>query len=162
MARVVSKERSEIRLSERGHWFHRQEPFENENIIRFFHRAIRKDESGRYYLYNTFEGNEEKVYFEVEDTAFFVWRVKFDRGSGVFRITLNTGSEETLDVHSLHEDARGVMYCLLSDGDRARFNPRSLQQLSEHAVMDGDAIFIDVKGERIFLSGRGDTGGDRP
>ncbi|MCP4600269.1 MAG: DUF1285 domain-containing protein [Proteobacteria bacterium] len=152
MVRVVSKEISEIKLSEKGYWFHQEEPFENEKIIFFFHRAIQKDDKGQYYLYNQFEDKQENVYFDVEDTAYFIWDIEFDEQKKTYTITLNTGVKETLDLRSLNEDYRGVMYCKVLDGDRARFSPRTLMELSKHAIMDDDCIYIDRTGEKIVIS----------
>ncbi len=154
MARIVPVEESELLLSERGHWFHRKEPFENEKVIQFFHRAIRKDSEGRYFLYNSFEDKEENVYFEVEDTAYFVVDIAFDEESKVFVIVLNTGEDQILDLHSLSEDDRGVMYCKVIDDDRARFSPWALMELSKHAEMDDDTVSIDKTGEKIVISAK--------
>ena len=151
MLRRVDKETSELVLSERGLWYHRGEPFENDKIIAFFHQAIRKDAEGRYYLFNQFKDIEENVYFAVEDTAYFIWQITFDETSQLFRATLNTGAETVLDLRTLSEDERGVMYCRVLDNDRARLSPRALAQLADHAVMDGDQIHIDKTGEKILL-----------
>ncbi len=152
MARVVSKEESELKLSERGLWFHRGEPFENEKIIQFFHRAIRKDGNGRYFLYNRIDDKEENVYFEVEDTAYFVVDIAFDETDKAFVIGLNTGVRGTLDLHSLNEDKRGVMYCQVLDDDRARLSPWVLMEISKHAEMKDDIVTIDKTGETIIIS----------
>jgi hypothetical protein len=150
VTRIVDKSSSELRLSRDGRWFHRGEPFENEKIIRFFHRAIRKDDKGDYYLYNRVGDLEENVYFEVEETAYCIWELLFDEKTQAFSGILNTGVEVPLDLHSLVEDDHGVMTCLVLDGDRARFNYRALEQLSSHATLDGDTVRIEVAGE-IFL-----------
>ncbi|MCP4678190.1 MAG: DUF1285 domain-containing protein [Deltaproteobacteria bacterium] len=152
MTRIVSIEESELLLSERGHWFHQGEPFENEKVILFFHRAIRKDIEGRYFLYNRFEDKEENVYFEVEDTAYFVVDIAFNEENKVFVVVLNTGADEILDLHSLSEDDRGVMYCKVLDNDRARFSPWALMELSKHAEMNNKTISIDKTGEKIIIS----------
>jgi hypothetical protein len=152
MTRIVSKEDSEIRLSERGLWFHQNKEFENEKVIQFFHHAIRRDDAGNYYLNNSFDGKTENVYFEVEDTAYFVWEIDFDEQAKQFHVTLNTGETSLLELRTLNDDERGVMYCTVLEGSRARFSPRSLMKLSEHAVMQGDEIYIDKTGEKIVLS----------
>ena len=91
----ISKEESALRLSAIGDWFHRGEPFENIKIIEYFHRAIRRDSNGRYYLHNQYEGKEEHVYFEVEDVAYFVRRFGRDE-QGAYQVTLNTGAEQAM------------------------------------------------------------------
>lgn len=152
MIHIVKKEISAIRLSENGWWYHEDKPFENENVIQFFHKAVTKDKDGEYYLYNRFGDKEEQVYFQVDDTAYFVWNLKFDERQKRFIIVLNTGAQEILDVHSLKEDERGIMYCRVLDNDRARLDPRALGQLSEHVDMDDELIYIEKTGEKIILS----------
>jgi len=152
MVNIVPEEKSKLRLSASGWWYHEEEPFENDKVIEFFHKAIRKDKGGKYYLYNKYADKEENVYFQVEDTAYFIEVIKFDQGQQAFNLTLNTGAREVLDVHSLEEDDRGVMYCRVLDNDRARLTPRALSQLSEYVVMDGDLIYLDKTGEKVILS----------
>jgi hypothetical protein len=152
MARIVSKEESGISLSARGDWFHNGEPFEHLGIIRLFHQAIRRDDEGRYYLYNQLGALEENVYFEVEDTAFFVDRIDFDEATTSLIATLNNGAAETLDVKTLCEDERGIMYCRTQHGDRARFSQSALMSLSDFVKTEGDLIYIDVTGEKVILS----------
>lgn len=149
MGRIISKEESEIVLSENGEWFHQGEPFENPKIIAFFHRAIRKDENGAYYLYNAYRDKEEKVYFDVKDTAYFIKDVIFDEEKKVFRARINTEAEVELDLKLLEEDKRGVMYCRILDNDRARFTKYALMELSKYAVMEDDKVYIELDGEKI-------------
>ena len=85
MARIVSKEESKLRLTADGSWQHEGAPTTHAGIKRYFHQQIRKDEQGAFYLYNAFvapEKNltlEEHVYFDVEDTAYFVESLKRER-----------------------------------------------------------------------------------
>lgn len=152
MARIVSKEDSGIRLSSRGEWFHHGEPFEHKRIIRFFHRSIRRDGEGNYYLYNKIGDLEERVYFDLEDTAFFVKRLDFDAEQKTFRVLLNNEEEEFLDVKTLYQDERGIMYCQVREGDRARLTQGALMTLSEYAEQDEEWIYLDVTGEKVILS----------
>jgi hypothetical protein len=152
MTRIVSKEESGISLSARGDWFHHGEPVEHPRVVQLFHRAIRRDDEGRYYLYNALGTLEEHVYFAVEDTAFFVLRLDFDQATRSFTVTLNNEETETLDVKTLREDERGVMYCRTKNGDRARFSPSALMRLSDFVKTEGDLIYIDVTGEKVILS----------
>lgn len=153
--RVVPKEESQIRLSERGQFFHQEEPFENEKIIDFFHHAIRKDEAGDYFLYNKVDGKVEHVYFQVDDTAYFVADLKRSGNAPEFEAVLNTGAQVQIQVSSLFEDSRGVMYCQVLDSDRARVTPRALEQLADMAVMKEEGVFLDVEGRLVQLSQAG-------
>ena len=149
MGRIITKEESEIVLSENGEWFHQGEPFENPKIIAFFHRAIRKDENGNYFLYNAYKEKEENVYFDVKDTAYFIKDISFDENNNVFRGRLNTEDEVELKLKTLEEDKRGVMYCRVLDNDKARFSKYALLELSKHAIMEDDQVYIELNGERI-------------
>ncbi len=155
--RIVSAEESRIKLSERGLWFHEGEPFKNKKIIEFFHRAIRKDAGGRYYLHNTFEpferldGKQEQVYFEVEDTAYFVMHLTLHTGADRLRGVLNTGAAVDIDAHTLEQDPRGVMYCRVLDHDRARLTLNALHDLADLAEENDRGIYLDLAGERIYI-----------
>lgn len=151
MARIVSREESEIRLKENGKWIHQGEPFRNRKIIEFFHRAIRKDTQGEFYLENVYEGEEEHVYFEVEDTAYFVTTLGFDQQALAFKVTLNTGDQGLVDVRGLWSDDRGVMYCRVLDNDRARLTENALQQLADLSGMDAGGVYLDLTGEKIYI-----------
>jgi len=151
LVRIVSKEESKIRLKQDGRWIHQGEPFSNRKIIEFFHRAIRKDEQGRFYLHNVYEGKEEHVYFEVEDTAYFVETLEFDKPAGAFRVMLNTGDDGFVDVRGFETDERGVMYCRVHDGDRARLAPSAMQQLADLSQMDAGGVYVDLTGEKVYI-----------
>jgi hypothetical protein len=152
MAIIVPSAESAIRLSANGAWFHHGEPFENLKIIDFFHRAIRKDENNQYYLHNAYEGKEEHVYFEVEDVAYFVRSFYLKEGHHEYRIVLNTGAEQVIDLDTFEEDTRGIMYCRVLDNDRARFSDRALGQLADLAGTDEDGIYLERAGEKVYVS----------
>ncbi len=154
MLRTVSKEDSLIRLSQDGRWFHAGEPFTNQNVARFFHKAIRKDETDNYYLHNRYSNWEEHVYFEVEDTAYFVQDLMLEPTGRRFHILLNTEAVDILDVRTLEEDQRGVMYCRVLGGDRARFSQRALAQLGDYAKEDECGIYVEETGEKVYISGK--------
>ena len=151
LVRIVPKEESEIRLKEDGRWIHQGEFFSNRKIIDFFHRAIRKDDQGRYYLHNVYDGKEEHVYFEVEDTAYFVETLEFDEKARAFLVTLNTGDSGLVDVRGLETDERGVMYCRVLDDDRARLTPNAMRQLADLSRMDAGGVYVDLTGEKVYI-----------
>ncbi len=149
--RIVSAEESRIKLSERGQWFHEGEAFENEKIIEFFHRAIRKDEEGRYYLHNALDGSQEQVYFEVEDTAYFVMHLTLDTGAGRLRGVLSTGAVVDIDAHTLEQDPSGVMYCRVLENDLARLTLSAMHDLADKAQENDRGIYLELAGERIHI-----------
>lgn len=151
MVRVVSSEESEIRLREDGKWIHQGEPFSNRKIIDFFHRAIRKDEKGEYYLHNIYDGKEEHVYFQVEDTAYFVVTLEFDQKAQAFKVTLNTGDDGFVDVRGFQTDERDVMYCRVLDDDRARLTENAMHQLADLSKMDAGGVYVELTGEKVYI-----------
>ncbi|HZO16431.1 MAG TPA: hypothetical protein VFB62_24320 [Polyangiaceae bacterium] len=155
MARIVSKEESKLLLKADGTWQHEGTPATHTGIKRFFHQQIRKDEDGKFFLYNAFERPEknltleEHVYFEVEDTAYFVNSLK--REDDAFVVELNTGMRQPLDAHALTQNAEGVVYATLHSGDRARFSRHAMTQLEPYLEGDGDSVFIRDGSHRVPL-----------
>jgi len=150
--RITSKEESQIRLSENGKWFHQDQPFENSKIIEFFHRAIRKDEQGEYFLFNRIGKKTEHVYFEVADTAYFVTSLGSKPEYNLLEGRLNTGQKVSIAIESLVEDDRGVMYCQVLSGDRARFTQPALEKLADMSKMDQAGVFLEIQGKRRYIS----------
>lgn len=155
MARIVSKEESKLLLKSDGTWQHEGAPATHAGIKRFFHQQIRKDENGNFFLYNSFEVPEknitleEHVYFEVEDTAYFVNSLK--RESDAFVVDLNTGVRQPLDAHALAQNSEGVVYATLHSGDRARLSRHAMTQLEPYVEGDPDGIFIRDGDRRVPL-----------
>ncbi len=153
----VDKQESEIVLSAAGRWLHQGTPFENTKIIEFFHRAIRKDENGEYYLYNHHDGKTEHVYFEVEDTAYFVLAVARAADREAILATINTGAEQALDLASLTLDEAGVLYCRVLDGDRARILPGAVLTLTDLIHIEESApgdFTLEHQGKRLPIRKR--------
>ena len=155
MARIVSKEESKLLLRADGTWQHEGDSATHPGIKRFFHQQIRKDENGEFFLYNAFEVPEknitleEHVYFEVEDTAYFVDSLR--REGDAFIVALNTGVRHQLDAHAFVQSGDGVVYATLRSGDRARFSRHAMSQLEPFLDGEGDAIFIREGDGRVLL-----------
>ena len=147
MARTIPKEESKIKLGKNSKWYHLDELVENQKISDFFHKAIKKDDHGEFYLHNKYQGKEEHVYFEVEDTAYFV--VDID---DKFNVKLNTGIEEKLDFDTLKENKLGVMYCSIFDNDKARFTEKALEKLADYSKMDDKGVSVKVDEEKFYIS----------
>jgi len=151
MVKLVPKEESRIRLSPNGRWYHEDEPFENAKIIDFFHRAIRRDEKGHFYLHNTLGDKEEHVYFEVEDTAYFLTGIDLDPEHNELKVVLNTGKEQSVDPDALYEGDGEVMYCRLSGDVRARLTREALMQLADLSRTDEKGIYLLVGQRKVYL-----------
>ena len=151
MARILSKEESYLRLDERGRWVHKGEPVTNPKIAGYFHAAIRRDERGQYYLANSFNGLKEQVYFEVEDTAYFVVDLEIQADPLVIIAQLNTDDWIDLDFRTLQQDERGVVYAWVKDSDRARLLDRALHQLAEYVHEDDRGMYVQCGCKRFYI-----------
>jgi hypothetical protein len=153
VARIVSKQDSKLRLTADGRWLHDGEPATHQGVKRFFHRQIRKDDGGDFYLYNALTVPEkeltleEHVYFEVDDTAYFVDSVELS-GAEV-TATLNTERRCQLPPGSLLADAEGHVYGRLPSGDLARFSRQAMSQLEPYLAADEAGFYLDVDGIRV-------------
>ena len=65
---VISKDKAVFWLNQNGRWCNRHGEFEHKKIIDYFNASIRKDKGG-YYVAQTTDDYQEKVYFHYEDTA---------------------------------------------------------------------------------------------
>ncbi|MEZ4440882.1 MAG: DUF1285 domain-containing protein [Polyangiaceae bacterium] len=155
MARRVSKEESKLRLSAEGRWYHDGELATHDGVSRFFHRQIRKDEAGDFFLYNAFpspgkETLEEHVYFDVEDVAYFVEHVDL-AARPPLAVTLNTTAADRIDPATLRSDEEGRVYGRLVSGDEARLTRHAMVQLEPQLVDDDGvpALLLDGGRHRI-------------
>lgn len=150
--RMVGQEESGIALDERGRWLHQGAPVEHKRIQEFFHRAIRKDKDGRYYLENAFDGKQERVYFAVADTAYFILHLVTDEARTKLHASLNTGQAVEVDPASLVQDERGVLYCQVLDADRARVTTNALHDLSELVEERDGRLVLQLAGSVFDLA----------
>jgi len=151
MSRIVSVEDSGLVLSERGEWFYHGTPVEHPKVAAYFHRCIRKDERGRFYLRNQGGDVDECVYFRVEGTAYFIECLYFDEVEGAFRAALNTGAEVPLDLSRLSGDAQSVLYAKVLDDDRARFTRTALHHLARYLEEDEKGYHVPLTGQRLDI-----------
>jgi hypothetical protein len=156
MARIVSKEESKLTLTANGLWKHEGELATHAGIKRFFHRQIRKDARGEFYLYNSIEVAgvmlEEHVYFEVEDTAYFVETLRKEGNDLV--VELNTGEHQALDPRTLVQDEAGSVYCRLASSDLARFSRHAMMELEPHLDSDERGIYFSDGAHKLHIGAR--------
>jgi len=129
MVLKVPKDISQIVLSKEGTWFQKGGEVTHERIIDYYIKRIRYDEDTKEYYLQQIHGNKEQhVYFEVEETAYFVESVDFK----VSHITLhlNDRTSEILDQKKL-VIIDDVCYSLVKEDDLARFHRSAHQELLE-------------------------------
>jgi len=140
---TIPKEEAVFWLDKNGRWHNQHGPFEHKKVIDYFHSVIRKDAEG-YYLFQATEEVEEKVYFPHEDTALFVFDVRFEQD---VTLTLNTGRRLPLIPEALF--IREDNLYLKIDDETARFSADALVRLSPLLEEDGDRIMIKMQ-DRLF------------
>ena len=135
---VISKDSAVFWLDSNGRWHNIHGEFEHRKIIDFFHSSIRKDKDG-YYVAQTTESYQEKVYFPYEDTALFVFNVT--QNEDIF-LLLNTKKQIKLNPEELFikDDSLYV-----KDGEElVKFTEQSMMKISKYMENDNDKYFIKI------------------
>ncbi len=142
---VISKDQAVFWLDGNGRWHNKFGPFQHKKIIDFFHSSIRKDKGG-YYLTQTVNNIEEKVYFHCEDGALFVLDIINDSD---LILVLNTGKKIKLKPDKLwikHDR----LY--MQDGDeQVKFTEQSLMKISDLIETDERQYFIRIKKKKYGI-----------
>ena len=142
---VISKDQAVFWLDGNGRWHNKFGPFQHKKIIDFFHSSIRKDKGG-YYLTQTVNNIEEKVYFHCEDGALFVFDIINDSD---LILVLNTGKKIKLKPDKLwikHDS----LY--MQDGDeQVKFTEQSLMEIFDLIETDEKQYFIRIKKKKYGI-----------
>lgn len=91
---------------------------------------------------NNAERVREKVYFRVEDTAFFVFEVVVNDG---IMLALNTGKRLPLDPGGLY--AENDQLYLIHDGERIKFSERAMVRIAPFIEDAENHLVLHLKGE---------------
>jgi hypothetical protein len=143
---VIPKEAAVFFLDQHGFWRHKEQgKFEHRKIIRFFHSCIRKDQDG-YHLRQRLGDRIEKVYFDYEDTALFVFDVI--KGEEIV-LVLNTQRKVKLRPRNLFVNDDNL-YMTLGE-EKIRFTENSLVRIWDLLDYEGDEYFIMVNGKRYKI-----------
>ncbi|MDX9786593.1 MAG: MFS transporter permease [Desulfobacterales bacterium] len=142
---TVPREKAVFWLDKNGCWHNEHGPFEHKKVIRYFHAAIRKD-AGGYHVYQQSDEFEEKVYFNFEDTALFVFDLILD---GDITAVLNTQKKILLNPKELFI-RKDNLYVQLGD-EIAKFTSQSLVTLSKRLFHEGEGVFIETNAGRVAI-----------
>jgi hypothetical protein len=134
---IIPKEDAVFWMDQNGIWHNEHGKFEHPKIIGHFNRSIQKDDQG-YYLSQTTDAVEEKVYFPHEDSALFVVDIC---GQEPLKLTLNTSDILLLDPATLF--TRNDHLYMETPEHCIKFSPHALVQLSRH-MEDIDGRFCLV------------------
>ncbi len=142
---VIPKEKAVFWLDKNGRWHNKHGEFQHRKIIDYFHSSIRKDSDG-YYLSQINENYKEKVYFQYEDTALFVFNVIKNKD---IILVSNTKKQIKLNPKKLfiREDN---LY--MQDGEEfIKFTERSMIKISDYMEYDNDIYLIKVNNKRYKI-----------
>jgi len=142
---VILKDDAVFWLDKNGRWRNKDGEFEHKRIIEYFHSSIRKDRGG-YHLQQIIGGCQEKVYFNHEDTALFVFDVITDQD--IFLI-LNTKKRIKLKPKKL--SIKGDNLYMSEGEERIKFAENGLTKISEFIEYDNDQYFIRIKNRRYKI-----------
>lgn len=145
---VIPREKAVFWLDEHGVWQNAHGRFQNPRIIAHFNASIARDENG-YYLSQINGDRREKVYFPYADTVYFA--VDLDWGPPI-ALVLNTGDQLPLDPRALFIQ-NDNLYMRQADGERIKFNDRSLVKLSRILECDGKDCLLRLDHQRWLIPG---------
>ena len=140
--KIIPKEKAVFRLDRNGNWRADDEKFKNQNIIKYFHSLINKDQDG-FFLEQEHALFIERVYFPCEDTALFVTRII--ESDGLILCT-NTGKQIKLDPEKLLIKNDDLYF--QSGEDLIKFKENALLALADHMDDDDDQFVINIDGKR--------------
>ena len=149
---VIPKENAVFRMDKNGEWHNEHGRFEHPRIIKYFNSAIRKDDQG-FYVYQSTDEVEEKVYFPYEETALFVFDLKAKDDN--LELLLNTTTTMTLDPAALFEKD-DQLYLTGEGGDLIKFSSRALLKISKFLKEDNGQLCLCV-GKQQFPIGPADS-----
>ena len=142
---VILKDDAVFWLDENGRWRNKDGEFEHKRIIEYFHSSIKKDSDG-YHLQQIIGDCREKVYFNYEDTALFVFDVISDQD--IFLI-LNTKKRIKLKPKKL--SIKGDNLYMSVGKERIKFAEKGLIKISEFIEYDSNQYFIRIKNRRYKI-----------
>ncbi len=137
---IIPKEEAVFWLDKAGCWRNADGKFRNKALIDYFHAAIGKDSAG-YFVSHVLDDALEKVYFRYEDTALFVFDVKWN---GNITLTLNTGKQISLGPESLYV-MDDHLYAT-TDNEPVKFSERAMMRLSPLITEENGLLFLAWNG----------------
>ena len=131
---------SQVALDREGRWTFQGQPVEHPRVVELFHRGVQVDpETGAVTLH---VGPQWCYVQQVEDTPFFVARVRAARGG----LTLHLLGDRTepLDPATLVASGDAEIHCTLASGARARFLREALLDLEPYLAERDGALGLQL------------------
>jgi hypothetical protein len=136
--RIIQKDHAVFWMDKDGHWQNEHGRFEHPKLIRFFHESIQKDENG-YFVFQKTDQFQEKVYFNYEDTAVFVFDISIGKH---IRLLLNTGDKIGFEQGRLIQ--KGDCLYLDTPEHRIKFSQNTLMKLSRYLKDTDGSLTITI------------------
>jgi hypothetical protein len=143
---IIPKENAVFRMDVNGNWHNEHGRFEHPKIIRYFNTSIRKDENG-YYVYQSTEDFEEKVYFPYEDTALFV----VDIIAGAELLFILNNAEKINPEQGQFFIEQDSLYLETAE-HRIKFSSHALVKFSKYIKEEESSLFISFDGRSWPIS----------
>ncbi len=143
---TISKKDAVFWLDKNGRWHNQAGEFKHKKIIDHFHASIRKDKNG-YHLFQSHGEHSEKVYFNYEDTALFVFDI-ISEDADIF-LLLNTRQKIKLLPQNLF--IKDDQLYIQAEDDRIRFSERALTQISRYIDCEEGQYFLRVSDGKFLI-----------
>jgi hypothetical protein len=133
------------RVDREGRIFHDGTEIVDPQVLRFFLRAMKRTPEGRYLVLCQGEHN----WFEPDDTAFVVQRLRLDAGAGGLRaVELRFAGDyrESLDPATLAVEEEQLTCRIRKGGLTARFGRVAMQQLAPFLMEEDGRVVLSLDG----------------
>ncbi len=138
---VISKEDAVFWMDENGQWHNEHGKFEHPRIIKHFNTSIKKDTKGFYVAQST-DQVEEKVYFKYKETAIFV--VDLKQKDGLILI-LNTGRTARFDPKQLM--VKNDSLFVRTEGCLIKFSSQAMVKISRYLKEEEGKLMFSLDGK---------------
>ena len=142
---VIGQDQAVFWLDANGCWQNENGKFRHKKIIDYFHACIKRDRQG-YYLCQENGDHTEKVYFQYEDQALFVFNVI--RQDGV-TLVLNTKKQIKLKPRKLFIK-NDCLYMHMGE-EIIKFAEQGLMQIAQFLEEENDQLFIRIQDRRYAI-----------
>ncbi|MGD9826702.1 MFS transporter permease [Desulfobacter sp.] len=136
---IIPKEQAVFWMDRDGTWHNEHGKLAHPKIIKYFNQSIHKDDQG-YFLCQTMNDVEEKVYFPYQDTAVFVVDlVKKDTG---IELTLNTLDIIALDPGALYIEEDALF--METEAHLVKFTQKALARMSSFLTETSQGLALNI------------------
>nr|WP_321402480.1 MFS transporter permease [uncultured Desulfobacter sp.] len=136
---IIPKEEAVFWMDQDGTWHNEHGKLEHPKIIKYFNQSIGKDDQG-YFLSQTLNDVEEKVYFPYEETAVFV--VDLVKKENGIMLILNTLGTIALDPEALYTKSDALF--METDAHLIKFTQNALARMSSFLAETPHGLAVNI------------------